>query len=78
MVNRLDRRLEQLEQRMGVKPRRRLIYLGPNLEESDTEETPYRVQLSSEIWAHVFGAGFSNNEVEKLKQEFRNLNDPKI
>lgn len=48
---------------MGLKPGPRLIYLTPNLEAEEGEETPYCVKLSSEVWAHVFGRPLSNDEV---------------
>jgi len=57
---RFEQRIERLEQRMGVKPGPRLIYLMPNLEPDEPEETPYLVKLSSDVWAHVFGAPLSD------------------
>ena len=72
---RFERRLDRLEQRMAVKPGPRLIYLMPNQEAEEGEETPYRVKLSSEVWAHVFGRPLSSDEVKKLKAEFGRSND---
>jgi hypothetical protein len=60
---------------MAVKPGPRLIYLMPNLEAEEGEETPYCVKLSSEVWAHVFGRPLSSDEVKKLKAEFGRSND---
>ena len=76
-MTKLERRLEWVKQRIGIRPRRRLIYFGPNLEENNGEETPHSVRLSSEIWAHIFGAGLSSNEAEKAKEDWY-VNDPKI
>ena len=70
-MNRFERRLARLELRIGIKAGPRLIYLMPNLEEDEPEESPYLVKLSSEMWAHVSGPGLSNGEIEKLKEEFR-------
>jgi hypothetical protein len=38
-MGRFEQRVEKLEQRMGVKPGPRLIYLTPNLELNEPEET---------------------------------------
>jgi hypothetical protein len=42
----------------------------PNLEADEDEETPYKVRLSSVVWAHVSGTPLSSDEVKKLKDEF--------
>lgn len=67
---RFEQRIERLEQRMGVKPGPRLIYLMPNLEPDEPEETPYLVKLSSDVWAHVFGAPLSDEEIRNLREEY--------
>ena len=74
-MSRTEQRLQRLERRMGLKPGPRVIYLMPNLEADEGEETPYCVKLSSEVWAHVFGRPLSNDEVKKLKDEFGSSND---
>ena len=76
---RFERRLDRLEQRMGVKPGPRVIYLMPNLEAEEGEETPYCVKLSSEEWAHAFGAPLTEDDIRKLRVEYgdeRNGNEP--
>ena len=55
-MNALARRIERLERRTTVKVGPRLIYITPNLEPHEIEESPYLVKLSSDLWAHVFGA----------------------
>jgi hypothetical protein len=61
---------------MGTKHAPRLIYLTPNLEGDDTEETAYSVKISSEVWAHVFGTGPSTTEeVDKLREEYAEESD---
>jgi hypothetical protein len=74
-VSRTEQRLQRLERRIGLKPGPRLIYLMPNLEADEGEETPYRVKLSSEVWAHVFRRPLSSDEVKKLTDEFGRSND---
>ena len=71
-MNQFERRLARLEKRLEIKPGPRVIYLMPNLEADEPEETAYLVKLSSEVWAHVSGPGLSTSEIEKLKEEFRN------
>jgi hypothetical protein len=61
---------KRLEQRMGVKPGPRLIYLTPNLGPDELEESPYLVKLSSDLWAHVFGAPLSDEEIRKLREKY--------
>ena len=68
-MNNLDRRIERLEKMARVKQGPRLIYIGPNLEDGEGEETPYMVKISSELWAHVFGAPLSVEEIRKLREE---------
>ena len=66
-MSNLYRRIERLEQRMGVKPGPRLIYLTPNLEDADAEETPYQFRISSGVWASVFGGPLTDEEIRKLR-----------
>ena len=47
---------------MGRKHGQRLIYVMPNLEEGECEETPYMVKISSDLWAHVFGGPLTDKE----------------
>jgi hypothetical protein len=65
-----EQRLMQLEQQMGTQPRPRLIYITPNLEEDESEETPYSVKISSELWAEAFGGPFTKEEIDKLREEY--------
>jgi hypothetical protein len=71
-MSRFEQRLTRIEQRTETKPAPRLIYLTPNLERDESEETPYSVKISSEVWAHVFGSGpFTTEEIDKLKRRIR-------
>ena len=77
-MNKLERRIERLEQRMGVKPGPRVIYFMPNLEE-DGEDTPYHFRISAEVWASVFGEPLTDEEIRKLRREYneeRKRNEP--
>ena len=78
-MNTLERKVKRLEQRMGVKPGPRMIYLTPNLEDADGEETPYQFRISSGVWASVFGEPLTDEEIHKLREEHneeRNQNEP--
>ena len=68
-MGKFEQRLKQLEQRTGTTPGPRLIYLT-NLEPDEPEETPYLIKLSSHIWAHVFGAPLSDDEIRNLREEY--------
>jgi hypothetical protein len=69
-MGRFEQRVMRLEQRMGTKHAPRLIYLTPNLEEDESEETPYSVKISSELWAEAFGGPFTKEEIAKLREEY--------
>ena len=69
-INGLERRLERLEQQIGAKHGPRLIYLMPNLEEGVGDETLYNIKISSDVWAHVFGAPLTDKEIRCLKEKF--------
>ena len=51
-MNALARRIERLERRTTVKVGPRLIYITPNLEPDELEESPYLVNFLS-MRAHV-------------------------
>jgi hypothetical protein len=69
-MSRFEQRLTRLEQRMGTNPGPRLIYLTPNLEGDESEETPYSVKISSKLWAEAFGGPFTKEEIDKLREEY--------
>jgi hypothetical protein len=75
-MNNLARRTQRLEEKLETKPGPRLIYLTPNLEGDETEETAYSVKISSEVWAYVFGSGpFITEEIDKLREEYAEESD---
>jgi len=65
----LEKRLKKLEQQVRPKAGFRLIYFIPNLEPEEPEETPWRIKLSADIWAHVFGEPLNEEEIRDLRQE---------
>ncbi len=46
-----ERRIERLENKLAAKYGPRFVYIHPNLGEGE-EETPYQVQVSSDLWAY--------------------------
>jgi hypothetical protein len=41
-----------------------------------SEETPYSVKISPEVWAHVFGSRpFTPDEVDKVREEYAEESD---
>jgi hypothetical protein len=67
----LKRRLDRLERRTEIKPGSRIIYLTPNLDSEEPEESPYLIKLSPDVWANVFGAPLSEEEVRQLKEDYK-------
>jgi hypothetical protein len=66
----LERRIERLENELTAKHGPRSIYIHPNLGEEE-EETPYQVQVSSELWAYAMGGGpFTDEEIRQLREEY--------
>jgi len=48
---------------MGLKQGKQLIYIRPNLERDDREETPWSIKISAGVWATAFGASFSFEDI---------------
>ena len=55
-MSNLLRRIERLE-KLGQKHEQRFIYILPNLEEKEYEETPYKMKVSPDLWAHAMAGG---------------------
>ena len=65
-MNGLRRRIERLERQSGAN-RGQMVYFGPNLEDDDSEETPWSINIRPGEWATAFGAPFSSEDIERLK-----------
>jgi hypothetical protein len=77
MIKNLSRRIERLEEMVVPKHGPRAIYIMPNLEEEEPEEGPGLVKLSSSLWAHIWGAPLTADEIRKLKEEYKeDRNEP--
>ena len=59
-----------MEQRTQIKQGRRLIYITPNLQPDELQESAYLIKLSSDVWARVFGDPLSDEEIRKLREEY--------
>ena len=66
----LERRIERLENKLALRHCLRLIYVYPHPDEED-EETPYQIQLSSDLWAHATRGGpFTEEEIRQLREKY--------
>ena len=65
-MNNLERRIERLEETLGMKPGPREIILT-NVDFSDGE----RSSDFPGVWANVYGGPLSNEEIQKLREEYR-------
>ena len=63
-MNNLERRIERLEEKLGTKRGPRHIILT-NVDFSDGEEDP----LFPGVWAMVYGAPLTTEEVDKLREQ---------
>jgi type VI protein secretion system component VasK len=71
-MNNLRRRLERLEEKLGVNlPPYILVINGP----PDGEETPYAKRLSRRCWAYKWGGAFTTEELEKLREKISETSD---
>src|SRR5690349_15434476 len=77
MNNRLNRRIKQLEDKIGVnkQPCACYIEIRALLEESEKEETPRRIRLGGRLWATAerSPSPFSQEQISKLKTEYAQL-----
>jgi hypothetical protein len=64
MNNNLDRRIERLEEILGMKPGPREIILT-NVDFSDGTEDP----IFPGVWAIVYGGPLTSEEIQKLREE---------
>jgi hypothetical protein len=74
-MSRFEQRLTRIEQRMGTKSGPRLIYIMPNLEGDESEETPYSVKIAPRMWAESFGGPFTTAEIDRLREEYAEKSD---
>ena len=74
MNNQLNRRIEQLESRIGVGKHQGATYIRimPSLEHNG-EEGEYHIHLAGELWATAVDSPFSPEQVFKLKTEYGKL-----
>jgi hypothetical protein len=70
-MSNLEGRLKRLEETTRANREERFVYILPNLEEEEDEETPYRVKVSSKLWAHAIRGGpFTDEEIQSLRQKY--------
>jgi hypothetical protein len=69
-MNGLQRRIERLENKFGVKPEPRLLVMT-NVAPSKDEGTRYCARIGSDRWAHTIRGGpFTDEEIRKLREDY--------
>jgi hypothetical protein len=68
-MNNLERRIERLEERLGVKQGPRYVLIT-NLN-PDGEEDPYTRELFPGLWAIGYGGPFTEDEIRNLREEHK-------
>jgi hypothetical protein len=69
-MNNLERRIERLEETLGIKPGPREIILT-NVDFSDGTEAP----IFPGVWANVYGGPLTSEEIDKLREEYAEESD---
>jgi hypothetical protein len=68
-MNKFNRRIERLEEKLGVKQGPHDILIT-NVDFWGGQEGPYTVELFRGLWAHAIGGGpFTEEEIRNLREE---------
>jgi hypothetical protein len=67
-MNNLERRIERLEEKLGVKPRPRDIIIT-NVNFLDGDESPCEVEFLPGLYALAYGGPLTSEEIQKLREE---------
>lgn len=83
MNNQLNRRIQQLEEKIGLGKSKKqyalYIEIAPSLEDAEVEETPQRIHLGGRLWATALeGSAFSPEQISSLKAEYSRLTPEQI
>jgi hypothetical protein len=70
-MNNLEKRIERLEEKLGMKPGPREIILT-NVDFSGGQENPYTAQLFPRLWAIAQSGGpFTEEEIRNLRNKHK-------
>lgn len=68
-MNKFNRRIERLEEKLGVKQGPRDVLIT-NVDFTDGQEDPYTVELFPGLWACAIGGGpFTEEEIRNRREE---------
>ena len=70
-MNNLRRRIDRLEDKVGVKPESRITLITNVCNREDQSESPYEIEFVPGLWAHaVRGGPFSEEEIRGLREKY--------
>ena len=69
-MNNLERRIERLEETLGMKPGPRDIIVT-NVNFLDGDESPCEVEFLPGLYALAYGGPLTSEEIQKLREEYR-------
>jgi len=69
-MNNLERRIERLEETLGMKPGLRHIIVT-NVNFLDGDETPNEMEFLPGLYALAYGGPLTSEEIQKLREEYR-------
>ena len=69
-MNALERRIERLEEELGMKPGPREIIVT-NVNSLDGDESPCEVEFLPGLYALAYGGPLTSEEIQKLREEYR-------
>ena len=69
-MNTLERRIERLEEELGMKPGPRFMIIT-NVNFLDGDESPCEVEFLPGLYALAYGGPLTSEEIQKLREEYR-------
>lgn len=70
-MSNFHRRLDRLEQQAGANRKRVTMIRLMMEEEADDPESPWHIKLNERMCANAFYVPFTPEEIEQIKQQFR-------
>jgi hypothetical protein len=67
-MNNLERRIERLEETLGIKPGPRFMIIT-NVNFLDGDESPCEVEFLPGLYAVAYGGPLTSEEIQKLREE---------
>jgi hypothetical protein len=73
-MNALERRIERLEEELGMKPGPRFMIIT-NVNFLDGDETPNEMEFLPGLYALAYGGPLTNEEIRVLREEYAEESD---